>query len=179
MSLTNLVSYRRSGERKENYAPRSSVNGTGRHVNFSQAPVRHWYFMEAHQTSTPSRAATAARSGRALQGTEPGNDHYWREASTRSWRRQEGRAGPGLGRAQVSALPKELLGFHLWISGPVLTAQSPNGGNEEERGSSGTAHPSRWMRLRQLSAMTRSTLLYCIGCLTPAERKAEKDLSIL
>lgn len=43
---------------------------------------------------------------------------------------------PGTGEgADVSALLKEFLGFCLWNSGPVFIAQSPSGGNEEERGS--------------------------------------------
>lgn len=80
-SPTNHVSYRRLGERKESYAPWSSVKGTGRHVNFPQAPVRHWYFIEAHQISTFSTAAIAARSGWAPQGTEPRNDFYGEKPS--------------------------------------------------------------------------------------------------
>lgn len=53
-----------------------------------QAPVRHRYFIEAHQISTRSSAATAARSGWAPQGTEPRNDHY----------REKPSPGPGRGR---------------------------------------------------------------------------------
>lgn len=192
-----------------------------------QAPVRHWYFIEAHQISTRSSAATAARSGWAPQGTEPRNDHYREKPSPGPGRgrraglvRQLGLAGlfvllppaqhtmdtlvaylkghiatngaawgralpvpcagdPGTGEgADVSALLKEFLGFCLWNSGPVFIAQSPSGGNEEERGSPWTAHPSQRVGLRQHSAMTRRAPLHRTDCGTSAQRKAEKELSI-
>lgn len=200
------MSYRRLEERREDYAPWSSVNGTGRHVNFPQAPVRHWYFIEAHQIiSTLSNAATAARSGWAPQGAEPRNDYYGEQPSPGPGRgrraglvRQFGPTGlcrsaftsaahrtmdtlaaylrghvttdsaawgqalpvpcaddPGTGEgADVSALLKS-----FWVS--AYGAHGPFSLHKAQMVAMRRRVSSWWVRLRQLSAMMRSTLLYC------------------
>lgn len=75
-----------------------------------QAPVRHWYFIEAHQISTLSNAATAARSGWAPQGTEPRTDHYREKPS------------PGPGRGRRAGLVRQLGLAGLFCSAPTSAA---------------------------------------------------------